>query len=102
MNKVLVMLAALLDNYHGGEEMKTEEYIAEVMPGGHLYIPEKVAKGLGLDPHARVKVIIEKVEQERGNHVLSYEAKRKALAIKKFISDMGPEDLSERFRERYK
>ena len=82
--------------------MKTEEYIAEVMPDGHLSIPEKVAKGLGLDPHARVKVIIEKVEQERGNHVLSYEAKRKALAIKKFISDMGPEDLSERFRERYK
>lgn len=82
--------------------MKTEEYIAEVMPDGHLSIPEKVTKGLGLDPHARVKVIIEKVEQERGNHVLSYEAKRKALAIKKFISDMGPEDLSERFRERYK
>lgn len=82
--------------------MKAEEYIAEVMPGGHLSIPEKVVKGLGLDPHARVKVIIEKVEQERGNHVLSYEAKKKALAIKKFISDMGPEDLSERFRERYK
>ena len=37
--------------------MKTEEYIAEVMPDGHLSIPEKVAKGLGLDPHARVKVI---------------------------------------------
>jgi hypothetical protein len=30
------------------------------------------------------------------------EAKRKALAIKEFIVDMGPENLSEKFRERYK
>ncbi len=82
--------------------MKTEEYIAKVMPGGHLSIPEKVAKGLDLEPHTRVRVIIEKLEQERENHVLSYEAKRKALAIKEFITDMGPEDLSERFREKYK
>ena len=43
-----------------------------------------------------------KVEQGKRNHVLSNEAKRKALAIKEFIADMGPENLSEKFRERYK
>ncbi len=82
--------------------MKTEEYIAEVMPDGHLSLPEKVVKGLGLEPYAKVRVIIEKVEQAKGIQVLSYEAKNKALAIKEFITDMGPEDLSEKFRERYK
>ncbi len=82
--------------------MKTEEYIGEVMPDGHLFLPEKVAKGLRLEPRTRVRVIIEKVEQEREKHMLSYEAKRKALAIREFIADMGPEDLSEKFRERYK
>lgn len=82
--------------------MKTQEYIAKVMSDGHLSLPENVAKGLDLKPHSRVRVIIEKVEQEQENHVLSYEAKRKALAIKEFITDMGPEDLSEKFRERYK
>ncbi len=82
--------------------MKTEEFIAEVMPNGNLSLPEKVAKGLGLEPYARVRVIIEKVEHVKGNHVLSNEAKRKALTIKEFVTDMGPEDLSEKFRERYK
>ncbi len=82
--------------------MKTEEYIGEMMPDGHISLPEKVAKGLSLEPYARVRVIIGKVEQGKRNHVLSYEAKRKALAIKEFIADMGPEDLSEKFRERYK
>jgi len=82
--------------------LKTEEFIAEVMPDGNLSLPEKVAKGLGLEPYARVRVIIEKVEHVKRNHVLSNEAKRKALAIKEFVTDMGPEDLSEKFRERYK
>ena len=82
--------------------MKTEKYVAKVMSDGHLSLPENVAKALDLKPHSRVRVIIEKVEQEQENHVLSYEAKRKALAIKEFITDMGPEDLSEKFRETYK
>lgn len=82
--------------------MKTEEYIAEVMPDGHLSLPEKVSKDLDLKPHSRVRVIIGMVEQDKRNHVLSYEAKRKALAIKEFVADMGPEDLSEKFRERYR
>ena len=82
--------------------METEEYIGEVLPDGHLSLPEKVVKGLGLEPYARVKVTIGKVEQGKRNHVLSNEAKRKALAIKEFIADMGPENLSEKFRERYK
>lgn len=72
------------------------------MPDGHLSLPEKVAKELSLEPYARVRVIIGKVERAKRNQVLSYEAKRKALAIKEFIADMGPEDLSEKFRERYK
>ena len=82
--------------------MKTEEYIGEVLPDGHLSLPEKVVKELGLEPYARVKVTIGKVVQDKKNHVLSNEAKRKALAIKEFIVDMGPENLSENFRERYK
>ncbi len=51
--------------------MKTEKYIAKVMSDGHLSLPENVAKGLDLKPHSRVRVIIEKVEQEQENHVLS-------------------------------
>ena len=82
--------------------MKTEEFIAEVMPDGNLSLPEKVAKDLDLEPYARVRVIIEKVEEVKRNHVLSNEAKRKALAIKEFVADMGPEDLSEKFRGRCK
>ncbi len=82
--------------------MKTEEYIAEVMPDGHLSLPEAVAKDLDLKPHAKVRVMIEKVGEEKEIHKLPYEARKKALAIKEFIVDMGPEDLSEKFREKYK
>ncbi len=82
--------------------MKTEKFISEVMPDGNLSLPEKVAKDLDLEPYARVRVIIEKVEEVKRNHVLSNEAKRKALAIKEFVADMGPEDLSEKFRGRCK
>ena len=82
--------------------MKTKEYIAEVMSDGHLSLPEKVAKGMGLKPRARVKVIIEKISSKKDSNKLSSQAKRKALAIKEFITDMGPEDLSENFREKYK
>jgi len=72
------------------------------MMDGHLSLPEDVAQDMGLQPHAKVKVIIEKVEPEEQKRTLSSKAKRKALAIKKLITDMGPEDLSENFRERYK
>lgn len=82
--------------------MKTKEYIGEVMSDGHLSLPEKIAKDLGLQPHAKVRVVIEKTEPGEKGHALSYEAKKKALAIKEFIVDMGPEDLSENFREKYK
>lgn len=81
--------------------MKTEEYIGEVMPDGHLSLPENVAKLLGLMPRKKVRVIIERVD-EPGEGRLSQEAKRKALGIREYVSDMGPEDLSERFREKYK
>lgn len=72
------------------------------MSDGHLSLPEKVAKGLGLKPSVKVKVIIEKISSKKDGNKLSSNAKRKALAIKKFITDMGPEDLSENFREKYK
>lgn len=81
--------------------MKAEEYIAEVMPDGHLSLPESIAKILRLAPRNKVRVIIERVDEAR-EAMLSHEAKTKALAIREYITDMGPEDLSERFRERYK
>ena len=81
--------------------METQEYIAEVMPDGHLSLPERVAKSMGLNPLTKVRVTIEKVIHERESDTLSYEAKQKALAVKEFIADMGPEDLSENFREKY-
>jgi len=80
-------------------KLKTEEYVAEVMSDGHLSLPEKIAERLNLKLYNRVRVIIRKPED---NFLLSDKAKRKALAVKKFISDMGPEDLSEKFRETYK
>ena len=82
--------------------METQEYIAEVMPDGHLSLPKKVAKSMGLDPLTKVRVTIQKMIYKKRPDVLSYEAKKKAHAIKEFIADMGPEDLSENFRERYK
>ena len=82
--------------------METQEYIAEVMPDGHLSLPEKVAKSMGLDPLSKVRVTIQKMVDKKRTDVLSYEAKKKAHAIREFIADMGPEDLSEKFRERYK
>jgi len=81
--------------------LEAQEYIAEVMPDGHLSLPERVAKSMGLNPLTKVRVTIEKVIHERKSDTLSYEAKQKALAIKEFIADMGPEDLSESFREKY-
>ncbi len=71
-------------------KVKTEEYIAEVMPDGHLSLPEKVAERFNLKLHSRVRVIIKKPEEN-----FSDKAKRKSLGIKKVISDMGPEDLNE-------
>ncbi len=82
--------------------MKTKEYIAEVMLDGHLSLPENVAKDLELQPHTKVKVVIGKAEPEEQGRILSSAAKKKALAIRELITDMGPEDLSEKFREKYK
>ncbi len=83
-------------------KLKTEEYIAEIMPDGHLSLPEKIAERLNLKLYNRVRVIIKKSEENFGENILSDKARQKALAIKNFISDMGIEDLSEKFREIYK
>lgn len=82
--------------------MKTEEYITEVMPDGNLFLPEKVTALLQLKPYSRVKVIIQKTEQSAEDRIVSDKAKQKADAIRQFLFDMGPEDLSEKFREKYK
>jgi bifunctional DNA-binding transcriptional regulator/antitoxin component of YhaV-PrlF toxin-antitoxin module len=38
--------------------MKVIEYIGEVLPDGHLSIPDEVRKELDLSPHCNVKIII--------------------------------------------
>jgi len=38
--------------------MKVIEYIGEVLPDGHLSLPEEIQKELGLTPHSSVKVTI--------------------------------------------
>jgi len=82
--------------------MRSEEYIGEVTPDGHISLPEKIASELGLKPSARVKITIEKLEAEAAKAALSGKARRRALAIKDFITDLGPKDLSENLREKYK
>jgi hypothetical protein len=38
--------------------MKVIEYIGEVLPDGHLSLPNEIQKELGLSPHCSVKVTI--------------------------------------------
>lgn len=38
--------------------MKTIEYIAEVLPDGHLSIPEAIIKKLNLKAHTRLRILI--------------------------------------------
>jgi len=38
--------------------MKVVEYIGEVLPDGHLSLPDEVQKELGLSPHCSVKITI--------------------------------------------
>ncbi|MBM3235897.1 hypothetical protein FJZ31_06315 [Candidatus Poribacteria bacterium] len=38
--------------------MKVIEYIGEVLPDGHLSIPDEVRRELDLSPHCNVKIII--------------------------------------------
>jgi hypothetical protein len=66
-------------------KLKAEEYIADVMADGCLSLPEKIAKQLKLNHYSRVRVIIQEAEER----TLSEEAKQKALAIKKFVSDIN-------------
>ncbi|MFH0925183.1 MAG: hypothetical protein V1872_06060 [bacterium] len=82
--------------------MKSEEYIAEVMVDGRLSLPKKLIKILELEPHAKVRVVIEKISSKGKRPQKLNEEIKKALTIKEFITDLGPEDLSEKFREKYK
>ena len=38
--------------------MKVIEYVGEVLPDGHLSLPDEVQKKLGLSPHSSVKITI--------------------------------------------
>lgn len=51
--------------------MKVIEYIGEVLPDGHLSLPDEVQKKLGLSPHSSVKVTIaveelRKIDEQKG------------------------------------
>lgn len=47
--------------------MKTVEYIGEVLPDGHLSLPDEVKKKLGLNPHCSVKITITVDTEEKPN-----------------------------------
>ena len=38
--------------------MKVVEYIGEVLPDGHLSLPDEIQKELGLSPHSSVRITI--------------------------------------------
>jgi len=38
--------------------MKVIECIGEVLPDGHIFLPDKIRKELNLSPHRNVKIII--------------------------------------------
>ena len=44
--------------------MKVVEYIGEVLPDGHLSLPDEVQKELGLSPHCSVKITITAIAEE--------------------------------------
>lgn len=81
--------------------MKTIEYIAEVLPEGYFLLPEKVIEALELEPYSKVKITIQKIKPKEKT-TLSPQTRNTALSIKEFITDMGPEDLSEKLREKYR
>ncbi len=43
--------------------METLNYIGEVMPDGHISLPEHIAAILNLRPQSRIKVTIERLEK---------------------------------------
>lgn len=40
--------------------MKAIEYIAKVLPDGHLSLPEEIKEKMGLSANSRVKVVLER------------------------------------------
>lgn len=50
----------------------------------------------------KVKITLQRAKPKEEKLALSLQARNRAMAIKQFITDMGPEDLSERFREKYR
>ncbi|MCL0066188.1 hypothetical protein M1N79_04860 [Dehalococcoidia bacterium] len=46
--------------------MKAVEYIAKVLPDGHLSLPEKIKEEMGLMADSRVRVVLEReVQREK-------------------------------------
>ena len=70
--------------------METQKYIAEVMPDGHLSLPEKVAKSMGLDP-------LTKVRPKLSDFLLDL---RRSLAHKGFAKILMHQDLSTYLRKK--
>ncbi len=44
--------------------MKAIEYIAKVLPDGHLSLPEEIREKMGLAANSRVKVVLEREAQK--------------------------------------
>ena len=47
--------------------METYEYIAEMLPDGHLSIPESIIKGLKLKSHSKLRISILPVDVKKKN-----------------------------------
>jgi hypothetical protein len=64
-------------------DMKVVEYIGEVLPDGHLSLPDEIQKKLGLSPHSSVRVTIaveepRKIDEKKGWEVFRQMGKNAA------------------------
>lgn len=47
--------------------METFEYIAEILPDGHLSVPDAIIKSLNLKSHSKLRISILPIETEKKN-----------------------------------
>lgn len=79
------------------EPMKTAEYVARVLPSGHLEIPVEVQNGLQLRPNEEVKVILLRAEETAEQRAVAeaerarmrHEAVAGLLALRKEFAGMN-------------
>ncbi len=48
----------------GDKKLETFEYIAEILPDGHLSIPEAIIKRLKLKAHSKLRIFIVPIEKK--------------------------------------